>query len=172
MRRRPIVLLVLTSALLLSGVPAGAQGDTPSATPEPLASAQATQVPSVSRSGRPDLYLKMPYYIGGFEPDIVMTRGEEHFANLDVGDPKRAELESLLETVGAEADDLVSGYALVSQEDFFSFVVAIRVDGIDTGHVAPCLPAHPLRGPRGSAERRHADGRPRCHHHHFAWQRR
>jgi hypothetical protein len=28
---------------------------------------------------------------------------------------------------------MVSGYALVSQEDFFSFVVAIRIDGIEPG---------------------------------------
>ena len=43
----------------------------------------------------------------------------------------------LLETVGAEIDDMVSGYALVSQDDFFSFVVAIRVDGIDPGSLLP-----------------------------------
>jgi hypothetical protein len=79
----------------------------------------------------------MPYYLGGFEPEIVMTRGAEHFADLDAGDPSRQELEGLLETVGAGIDDMVSGYALVSQEELFSFVVAIRVEGINPGTLLP-----------------------------------
>mgnify|MGYP001828001469 CR=1 FL=1 len=97
----------------------------------------ATQIPLESESGRPDLYLDMPYFMGGFEPEIVMTRGEEHFANLDAEDQARLELEGLLETVGAEIDDMVSGYALVSLEDFFSFVVAIRIDGVEPGTLLP-----------------------------------
>lgn len=100
-------------------------------------SADPTQSPLVSESGRPDLYLDMPYYLGGFEPEIVMTRGAEHFADLEAGDPSRQQLEGLLETVGAGIEDMVSGYALVSQDDLFSFVVAIRVEGVTPGTLLP-----------------------------------
>jgi hypothetical protein len=88
-----------------------------------------------------DLYLDMPYTLGGFDPEIVMTRGAEHYAGLQSGDPQddqtRADLASMLETVGAQIEDMESGYALVSQEDFFSFVVAIRVHGAERGTLLP-----------------------------------
>ena len=32
---------------------------------------------------------------------------------------------------------MVSGYALVSQEDLFAFVVGLRIDGVEPGSVAP-----------------------------------
>jgi hypothetical protein len=118
--------LVLAGILVLAAAPAHAQEDGDPAS-------QATQIPLESASGRPDLYLDMPYFLGGFEPEIVMTRGEEHIAGLGPEDRTRQEIEGLLDTVGAEIDDMVSGYALVSQEDFFSFVVAIRIDGIEPG---------------------------------------
>ena len=79
----------------------------------------------------------MPYYLGGYEPDIVMTRGVEHVANLNADDARRAELEAFLDTVGADVEDMVSGYALVSQDDVFSFVVAVRVVGVEPGTLMP-----------------------------------
>lgn len=114
-----------------------------------------TEVPTRSDPGRPDLYLDMPFNLGGFEPDVVMVRGEEHFADLAPDDPTRRELEELLAATGAEAADLVSGYALVSQEDFFSFVVAIRVEGAEPGTLLPAyLPTllDDLLDPRVSSE--------------------
>jgi len=84
-----------------------------------------------------DLYLEMPYYLGGYEPDVVMTRGAEHFANLSPEDERRVALEGFLERVGADVEDMVSGYALVSQDDLFSFVVAIRVMGAQPGTLLP-----------------------------------
>jgi len=39
--------------------------------------------------------------------------------------------------VNAMPEDMVSGYALVSQEDFFAFVVGVRVDGVEPGTLAP-----------------------------------
>ncbi len=79
----------------------------------------------------------MPYYLGGYEPDVVMTRGVEHFANLSADDERRVDLESFLDRVGADIEDMVSGYALVSQDDVFSFVVAIRVGGAEPGTLLP-----------------------------------
>jgi hypothetical protein len=123
--------------------------------PSPEASSKPgpSSIPVRSASGRPDLYLDMPYNLGGFEPEIAMARGEEHFADLDAEDPTRRELEGLLAAVGAEVGDMVSGYALVSQEDFFSFVVAIRIDGIEPGSLLPAyLPIlyGDLEDPQGS----------------------
>jgi hypothetical protein len=43
----------------------------------------------------------------------------------------------LLDEVGADLEDMTSGYALVSQEDFFSFVVAIRIVGSAPGSLTP-----------------------------------
>ena len=123
--------LALAGQLLAAASPAMAQAEDASPAPKP------TQIPLTSESGRPDLYLQMPYYLGGFEPDIVMTRREEHFANLDADDQTRQEWESLLEEVGADVSNMVSGYALVSQEGFFSFVVAIRVEGVTPGTLLP-----------------------------------
>jgi hypothetical protein len=97
--------------------------------------------PALAQTQQRDLYLDMPYYLGGFEPKIVMTRGQEHFANLDpAGEADaetRAELEDLLDTVGADIVDMVSGYALASLEDFFSFVVGIRIEGVEPGSLMP-----------------------------------
>ena len=104
---------------------------------DPSPSAEATEIPLTTKSGRPDLYLDMPYYIGGFEPDIVMTRGEEHWADLASDDPTRIELETFLETVGADPEDMVSGYALVLREDFSAYVVGVRVDGAEPGTLLP-----------------------------------
>lgn len=124
--------LVLTAALVISAWPALAQG--PGQEPEQARpSPGVTSVPLAGTSQRADLYLEMPYYMGGFEPDIVMTRGQEHFAGLPVDDPTRGDLERLLATVGADVEDMVSGYALVSQEGFFSFVVGLRIEGVTPG---------------------------------------
>lgn len=114
-----------------------ASSPAPTQAADPTPTADPTPIPAESASGRPDLFLDMPYFLGGFEPEIVMTRGEAHLADLDADDQTRQELEGLLEAVGAEIDDMVSGYALVSQEDFFSFVVAIRIDGVDPGSLLP-----------------------------------
>jgi hypothetical protein len=119
--------ITLAGALLVSAAPVLAQDE--------------SAPPGSAQPARPDLYLDMPYYLGGFEPDISMTRGEEHFANLDSDSEAdaqtRSELEQLLDDVGADIEDMVSGYALVSQEDFFSFVVAIRIDGVEPGSLLP-----------------------------------
>ena len=119
-------------AVAVSAVPVLAQN-----AEDPSPSAEATEIPLTTKSGRPDLYLDMPYNIGGFEPEIAMLRGEEHFASLASDDPTRIELEMLLESIDAETEDLVSGYALVSQDDFFAFVVAIRIDGVEPGALLP-----------------------------------
>lgn len=132
--------LAFAATLASAAIPAMAQNATPAMAQnaeEPSPLAEASQIPLVTESGRPDLYLEMPYRLGGFEPEIVMVRGEEHFADLGPDDPNRMALEGLLEDVGAEVDDLVSGYALVSQEGFFTFVVAIRVDGVESGTLWP-----------------------------------
>jgi hypothetical protein len=129
MKRSSFVVGLLVVALMVSGVPVWAQEESAA----PLASAPASEVPF----DPDDLYLDMPYYLGGFEPDIVMTRGQEHFANLDANDQTRLELEGFLESVGADIDDMVSGYALVSQEDFFAFVVGLRVAGAVPGSLMP-----------------------------------
>jgi hypothetical protein len=84
-----------------------------------------------------DLYLDMPYYLGGYEPEIVMTRGREHIAGLAADDPTRIELEAFLDELGAGIEDMDSGYAAVSLEGFFGFVVAIRIDGVEPGSLAP-----------------------------------
>jgi hypothetical protein len=149
------------SVLVLAGAAHPARSQEASTEPparEPGASAwpAQTQVPVASTSGRPDLYLDMPYFLGGFEPQIVMTRGREHFAN--VGDDGRAreQLEGLLHAVGAEVEDMTSGYALVSQEGFFSFVVAIRIEGVEPGTLLPAyLPLlyQDLEDPQGISGR-------------------
>ena len=122
--------LILSAALVTGAWPALAQEQ---ASPSP----GVTSVPVADRSERADLYLEMPYYLGGFEPEIVMTRGQEHFVGLPAGDPTRDELERLLDTVGADVEDMVSGYALVAQEDFFSFVVGLRIEGATPGTLLP-----------------------------------
>lgn len=131
--KRTMIGLGLAAAAAASAVPALAQDGDQSPSP----AAEATPIPVTTKSGRPDLYLEMPYTIGGFEPDIVMIRGDEHFTNLGPDDPTRLQLEAFLETVGAETEDLVSGSALVSQEDYFAFIVGIRVDGAEPGTLLP-----------------------------------
>jgi hypothetical protein len=134
----PAGLLILAAIVLLAGVPAVAQDKvTPAARTTPLASADPTQLPLVSGSGRPDLYLEMPYDIDNYEPRIEITRGRDHFADLAPDDPRRRELEGLLETVAADVEDLVTGYALVSTEALFAFVVAVRVEGATPGTLLP-----------------------------------
>lgn len=130
--KRALMGLGLAAAMAAGAVPAMGQ-DADEASP----SAQPTEIPVTTASGRPDLYLDMPYYIGGFEPEVVMTRGQEHWAGLAADDPTRVELEAFIETVDAGIEDMVSGYALVSQEDFFAFVVGIRVDGAEPGSLLP-----------------------------------
>lgn len=130
--KRAMIGLGLAAAMAAGAVPAMAQ-DADEASP----SVQPTEIPVTTASGRPDLYLEMPYYLGGFEPEVVMTRGEEHWAGLAADDPTRVELETFIETVDAEIEDMVSGYALVSQEDLFAFVVGIRVDGAEPGSLLP-----------------------------------
>jgi hypothetical protein len=84
-----------------------------------------------------DLWLDMPANLGGFEPDIVITRGAEHVTDLQADDPTRVDLETFLVSVGADIEDMDSAYALVSQDDYFSFVVAIRVAGAEPGSLLP-----------------------------------
>lgn len=116
-------MLVFGMALLMV-VPATAQAPAASVSPE-----------------RADLALEMPRNMGGFEPAIAITRGQEHLANLDLDDPAdaatAAELERLFAETDVTVDAMTSGYALVSQEDFFSFVVAIRLEGATPGSVLP-----------------------------------
>jgi hypothetical protein len=140
MRIRSIVVLVL-GLILVSPVLATAQEE--SASPGESASAQepaadqesaATQESATAAPGRRDLYLDMPYVFGGFDTDVAMTRGEEHFA---VGDETRFELERMLDEVGADVEDMVSGYALVSVDDFFAFAIATRVQGVEPGSLLP-----------------------------------
>lgn len=129
MKRSSSLVGLLVGVLMVWGVPVWAQEGSAA----PSASTEASEVPFDPN----DLYLHMPYYLGGFEPDIVITRGQEHFANLDADEQTRLELEGFLETVGADIEDMVSGYALASQEDFFSFVVGIRVKGVAPGSLLP-----------------------------------
>ena len=144
-----IIGLGLAAIMTIGAVPAMAQSDDePGPTP--------TDLPALTPSGRPDLYLEMPYFIGGFEPEIFMTRGDEHFAGLAPDDPTRLRLEEMLASVGAEPADMVSGYALVSQEDFFAFVFGVRVDGVKPGTLAPAYLPILLEGlidPAESSER-------------------
>jgi len=130
--------LIVTLASLLLAAPVAAQGEEPSPGAGPSASPASSIVGDAVRR---DLYLDMPYTIGGFEPDIVITRGEEHLAGLDPDDEAdartRAELDRLLEDTGTTIEDMTSGYALVSQEDFFAFVVGVRLDGAEPGAMLP-----------------------------------
>jgi hypothetical protein len=145
MRRRWPVASVLVGALLMASLPVAAQ--------------EASTAPTPGQTEQRDLFLDMPDTMGGFEPEISMTRGAEHFADLDpdgeTDSQTRAELEQLLDTVGADLEDMTSGYALVSQEDFFAFVVAIRIEGVEPGSLLPAyLPIlfEDLEDPSGSAD--------------------
>jgi hypothetical protein len=140
MRGRWIARLALCTTISLVPVTAAAQTPLPAQTPQPAPADRS--MPSASASpghppGHPDLLLDMPYYLGGFEPDIVMTRGAEHVATLDADDPTRMDLEAFLDAVEADIEDMDSGYALVSLDDFFAFVVAIRVAGVEPGSLLP-----------------------------------
>lgn len=132
-RGREARAMVLASVLLLLGAP-GTLGS-------PVLAQEHSPEPTPIVPERRDLYLDMPYNLGGFEPDIVITRGAEHLANLDptsADDAQTiADLEGLLEATGASIEDMTSGYALVSQEDFFAFVVAVRVDDAEPGNLLP-----------------------------------
>jgi hypothetical protein len=132
-------------------VPATAQSD--DTTPDPSPSPLATSEPR-------DLYLDMPYTLGGFDPEIVMVRGDEHFASLDPGSAStaqaRAALEAFLSDVGGDIEDMTSGYALASTDGIFAFVVGIRVHGAEPGRMLPAyLPIllGDLRAPSTSAAR-------------------
>ena len=130
--------LIVTLASLLLAVPVAAQGEEPTT----HAAESASPTSSIVGDGaRRDLYLDMPDVLGGFEPDIVITRGQEHLAGLDPDDEAdartRAELDRLFEGTGTSAEDMTSGYALVSQEDFFAFVVGVRLDGAERGTMLP-----------------------------------
>ncbi len=131
--------MAATFLMMTSGAALGQDGPTAAETavPTPTGTPTTTETPTSQR----DLYLDMPYTLGGFEPEIVITRGVEHLATLDPADPDdertRSDLERLLEQVGADIDDMVSGYALAAQEDFFSFVVAIRIEGVEPGTLLP-----------------------------------
>jgi hypothetical protein len=92
---------------------------------------------TLAEETRRDLWLDMPANLGGFEPDIVITRGAEHVTDLPADDPTRVDLETFLAAVGADIEDMDSAYALVSQDDTFSFVVAIRVAGAEPGSLLP-----------------------------------
>jgi hypothetical protein len=132
MRRAPPWACLSLCLLLASELPALAQESSPEPAPSVTPAPSATSLPV-----RRDLYLDMPYHLGGFEPDIVITRGAEHFASLGPESPGRHRLDELLDAVGAGIEDMVSGYALVSQEDFFAFVVGIRIEGVEPGSLLP-----------------------------------
>lgn len=99
------------------------------------AAASAKPASAATAADQRDLYLDMPYRLGGYETEVEMTRGVEHFAGLDperLEDAQtRAELEELVDAAGADIESLVSGYALVSQDDLFGFVVALRIAGAE-----------------------------------------
>lgn len=127
---------VVFAVIIASAGTATAIVDTAGAVAGATGSPTPTLVPE-----RRDLYLDMPNHLGGFEPDIVMTRGAEHVANLD---PSRtddaetiADLEGLLTATGASVEDMTSGYALVSQDDLFAFVVAVRIHDAAPGTLLP-----------------------------------
>ena len=129
--------LALIAVVALAAVPATAQEDDP-----------APASPAV-RDGR-DLYLDMPYTLGGRDTEVVMTRGSEHFDGLDPDDPAdqatRDVLDAMLENASASVDDLVSGYALVSNDDLFIFVVGIRIDGANATELVPIYLPTLMRG--------------------------
>jgi hypothetical protein len=134
-RVRAAFTVVFAAVIALAGT-ATAIADTAGAIAGATGSPTPTLVPE-----RRDLYLDMPYHLGGFEPDIVMTRGAEHVANLD---PSRtddaatiADLEGLLTSTGAFIEDMTSGYALVSQDEIFAFVVAVRIHDAALGTLLP-----------------------------------
>ena len=104
-------------------------------------SAVAQEAASPTLPPRADLIDEMPRQMGGFEPDIVITRGVEHLANLDPADPADAEtlaeLQRLFDETGVTVEDMSTGYALAAVDDFFSFVIAIRLDGAKPGTLLP-----------------------------------
>lgn len=118
MRCRAALSLIL-GALLLPGV-AVAQDESVAPSPEPR-----------------DLYADMPKELAGYVPDIVMRYGEQHFAGLVKDAAAQARLEGLLDEVGAGVADITSGYALASEGDFFIYVVAIRIEGVQPGSLLP-----------------------------------
>jgi len=118
--------LLLAGILVLTSAPVLGQAESPA----PL------ETGAPAPHGR-DLYLDMPAHMGGSDSEIVIVRGEEHFAGLGADDPARAPLEALIAAAGAEVADLTTGYAVVASDDLFSFVVGIRVDGAAPGSLMP-----------------------------------
>lgn len=124
--------MVLTALLVLLALPLAGSALAQESEPSPAASE-----PAQAR----DIVDALPRQMGGFEPEYVVTRGREHIANLQPDDPvdarTSAELQALLDETGVTIEDMTSAYALVSQSDFFSFVVAVRLDGAQPGSVLP-----------------------------------
>jgi hypothetical protein len=148
----PLVPALALAAVLLAVVPSVAQDASPSidTSPSPALSVAAGVDVTAAEDESPepvetsalaaehrDLFLDMPTTIGGFEAEIVLVRGEEHFAQLPDNHPERVPLETLLVAAGAEVEDLTTGYALVSVDNLFSFVVGIRIDGAEPGSLLP-----------------------------------
>jgi hypothetical protein len=132
-RRMASFSVLVAAAVALSIAPVAAQSDDGAPVAQPATPA--------AQGEQRDLYLDMPYSLGGFEPEIVMVRGDEHFAALDPGSEAsaqtRSDLEAFLADVGGELKDMTSGYALASTDSFFAFVVGIRVPGAEAGRMLP-----------------------------------
>jgi hypothetical protein len=120
MKRQRIGAVLLAGVLAAAAAPVLAQDESP----EPVET-------SALAAEHRDLFLDMPITMGGFEAEIVLVRGEEHFAQLPDNHPERVPLETLLVAAGAEVEDLTTGYALVSVDNLFSFVIGIRIDGAE-----------------------------------------
>lgn len=103
MKMRIPVASALASVLLATSLAAVAPG---------VVARSADETPGMTR---PDLLEQMPRTMGGFEPDIYITRGDEHLANLDLANADdaatAAELERLFNDTGVTVDDMTSGYA-------------------------------------------------------------
>lgn len=129
--RRSLLPVLLSTALAGAVAPVAAQSDDAAASPS---------APPIASEPR-DLYLDMPYTLGGFDPEIVMVRGDEHFATLDPDSAtdaqRRAEVGVFLGDVGASIEDMTSGYALANTDSIFAFVVGIRVNGAEPGRMLP-----------------------------------
>jgi hypothetical protein len=120
---RRLATALVVGLMLIAAAPTAAQNDAASLTP------------------RPDLLLELPLQMGGFEPNASIVRGEAHLAGLDPADPNDAEtiaeLQRLFDETGVTVDDMTTAYALSSVDDFFAFVVAMRLEGATAGTVLP-----------------------------------
>ena len=142
MMHRRIALTAVLVACCASGGLAVAQEPAPSPSP----AAAPTASPSIGApvspgTDRRDLLLDLPTQLGGMDAQAEVVRGEEHFADVDAGDAASreavADLAGMLDRMGASADDLSSGYALVSLDDLFAFTFAVRVEGAEAGTLLP-----------------------------------